>query len=423
MDGNDHVQGGGVGSECLLFVQATKKERAVIRAMLSRLAESAPTAAGVGRASAWAWAGLRLAAFVLLAAGVGIGLGDGDEFDDVGCSVAQQPGGTSQGAHTAKTRERAGDKLAGSEGGAAGAGGGAGPFGGKAEEGLWDDRPSGVPDRTSNIQHPTSNVEGGGGRSTEVGGKGEEGLRTTGKGEALSPPLAGKAGPFRYSLRHEGWGWVFECSKGRVCFKPEIGLSYVGWLLAAPDEAVPCAKLFSRFSGGQRKDLPIAELPDPETGASQEVTDAVGMAQWLPDKDEAEARNRYYAQLMEYKETIGNSAVPESERAEAQRLYDDLVTFLKKHYQRAPDPGRAMTKLVHRSIRRLCDHLREPMPGERASNPVAAALGEYITKHILVPSRRYTRAKPGANVRVARGELAGRLIFECPPDDRWCVQL
>jgi DNA-directed RNA polymerase specialized sigma24 family protein len=30
---------------------------------------------------------------VLLAAGVGIGLGDGDEFDDVGCSVAQKPEG------------------------------------------------------------------------------------------------------------------------------------------------------------------------------------------------------------------------------------------------------------------------------------------------------------------------------------------
>jgi hypothetical protein len=76
---------------------------------------------------------MRLAAFVLLAAGVGVGLGDGDEFDDVGCSVAQQPGGTSHGAHSAKTRERSGGKLPGSEGGSAGASDGGGPDGGKAE--------------------------------------------------------------------------------------------------------------------------------------------------------------------------------------------------------------------------------------------------------------------------------------------------
>jgi hypothetical protein len=56
-------------------------------------------------------------------------------------------------------------------------------------------------------------------------------------------------------------------------------------------------------------------------------------------------------------------------------------------------------------------------------DPVAVAFAEYIEQHILVPSRRYTRAKSGANVRVARGELAGRLIFECPPGHRWNVRM
>ena len=149
MDGNDHVQGGnglrivqatqeeraaemglqdhrttddgtGRGESGKQIVQATEEARAAIRGLVSRLAESAPPAAGVGRAPALAWAGLRLAFMVLLAAGVGIGLGDGDEFDDVGCSVAQQPGGSSHGAYSGKTRERAGGKLAGGGGGAAG---------------------------------------------------------------------------------------------------------------------------------------------------------------------------------------------------------------------------------------------------------------------------------------------------------------
>jgi hypothetical protein len=117
MDGIGHVHGGDARGGGLRVVQATEEEQAAIRAMLSKRAESAPVGAGVGRASALAWAGLKLAAIVLLAAGVGVGLGDGDEFDDVGCSVAQQPGGTSHGARSAQARERADGKLAGSDGG------------------------------------------------------------------------------------------------------------------------------------------------------------------------------------------------------------------------------------------------------------------------------------------------------------------
>jgi hypothetical protein len=105
------------------------EEQAAIRGMLNKLVESAPAAAGLGRAPALAWAGLRLAAMVLLAAGVGIGLGDGDEFDDVGCSVAQQPDGSSHGAYSAKTRERAGGKLPASDSGSAGSSGDGGPGG------------------------------------------------------------------------------------------------------------------------------------------------------------------------------------------------------------------------------------------------------------------------------------------------------
>jgi hypothetical protein len=81
--------------------------------MLNKRADSAPAAAGVGRASALAWAGLKVAAMVLLAAGVAHGLGDGDEFDEAGCSVAQQPGGSCHGARSAQARERDDGNLPG----------------------------------------------------------------------------------------------------------------------------------------------------------------------------------------------------------------------------------------------------------------------------------------------------------------------
>jgi hypothetical protein len=117
--------------------------QAAVRGMLNNLVESAPAGAAVGRAPAVAWAGLRLAAMVLLAAGVGIGLGDGDEFDDVGCSVAQKPEGKK--AEMLKAEMLKAERLKGEDGGA------------KAEN------------RTSNIQHRTLQPEDGG-RRTEDGG-------------------------------------------------------------------------------------------------------------------------------------------------------------------------------------------------------------------------------------------------------------
>jgi hypothetical protein len=258
----------------------------------------------------------------------------------------------------------------------------------------------------------------------------EEGVPAGSRTSHAAPPLPecpphilAPTDACRYSLRHQRACWLLDFKAGPVQLTPETGLGYAAYLLSEPGELVPSATLFSRFSIGHRKNVVALELPDPETGRLVPLTDGVGTGQLALDKDEAAARSRYRAQLLEYEETIGNPAIPESERAEAQGLYDELVAFLKEHYRPAPDPGKAVTKLVHRSIQRLCDHLREPMAGEEAPDPGAVAFAEYIEEHILIPSRRYTRARPGARVRIARGELAGRLIFECPPGDRWDVKL
>jgi len=240
---------------------------------------------------------------------------------------------------------------------------------------------------------------------------------------ASPPPTPETAEPFRHCLRREPACWVLLFKDGRAYLKYEIGLAYVAYLLAHPGEPVPSATLFSKFSAGHRSNLSAPELPDPETGRPEPITDGVGIVGLPPDRDEAEARRRYYAQLTDYKATRDDVSLPVAERDEAQRRQDELLAFLKQHYRPARGPGQAVTKLVHRSIQRLCDHLREPMPGEKAPSPVARAFAEYIEEHLLVPSRRYTRAKPGANVRLARGELAGRLIFECPTGDRWSVHL
>ncbi|MCX6929478.1 MAG: hypothetical protein NT154_40625 [Verrucomicrobia bacterium] len=245
--------------------------------------------------------------------------------------------------------------------------------------------------------------------------------RTASDASASSPLKMEIADPFRYSLCREAGCWVLCFRDGEAYLKREIGLEYVGCLLAQPDQWVPSATLFSRFSAAHGKNLAAAELPDPETGDLTPLTDGVDTGQLRPDNDEAQARRRYWAQLGEYKGTFSDRSIPEPEREEARRLHDELLAFLKQHYRSEADPGGDVTRVVHRSIQRLCTNLRKPAAGQGVANPVALAFAEYIELHILVPSRRYTRAKAGANVRVARGELAGRLIFECPPDDCWSV--
>ncbi len=176
-------------------MHATEEEQAAIREMLIRRAESAPAGAGAGRASALAWAGFKVAAMVLLVAGVAVGLGDGNEFDDVGCSVAQQPGGASHGGRSAQAGERGGGKVPGSDGGTAG--------------GSGDGRSAGGPEcevRAETCPHrmPDGQCQGSNRQCRYVAGA------VPGRAGALSAAIEGDAatGHFRIHVaptNEEGW--------------------------------------------------------------------------------------------------------------------------------------------------------------------------------------------------------------------------
>lgn len=102
------------------FAVVTAQERAAIHQLLQE-----PDAPGgrVGRATVMARAALKIAGVLLLTAAVVNGYADGDEFNEVGCSVAQQPTEAASGAPSAQSRDRGGRKQAGSERKAVGASG------------------------------------------------------------------------------------------------------------------------------------------------------------------------------------------------------------------------------------------------------------------------------------------------------------
>jgi hypothetical protein len=104
----------------------TANEREAINGVLRR--------AGVlgGRAAALATAVAKILGVLVVGAGIEIGFSDGDEFDDVGCTVAQRPAAV-RGAHAGQSRERAGGKVGESDKGSGDGGGGGSAGAGRPE--------------------------------------------------------------------------------------------------------------------------------------------------------------------------------------------------------------------------------------------------------------------------------------------------
>jgi hypothetical protein len=108
------------------FGDVTAQERAVLSRFLNR---GKMGGAQGGRARSMALAALKFAAVLLVGAGIVQGYGDGDDFDEVGCTVAQQPGGGSHRGHSHGSPEDGGGKMGDPEGAGGDGPGGGGPDG------------------------------------------------------------------------------------------------------------------------------------------------------------------------------------------------------------------------------------------------------------------------------------------------------
>ena len=224
---------------------------------------------------------MRLAALVLLAAGVGIGLGDGDEFDDVGCTVAQQPGGTSHGAHSAKTREQAGGKLPGSDGGSAGSAGGSGA-GGRPECEV----------RAAMCAHRMADglCQRSGRQCRLFAGAGARKPARPRHSRPRPPEQP------RYALRRDGNLWHLTFDGRQAILNHEQGICYVAEMFSRPGERVKKLNLAAKYSSPKSNRRGSLEIYDPATGkydtpASTEAVHEAALA-----ADDNESRRAYKEQ-------------------------------------------------------------------------------------------------------------------------------
>ncbi len=233
---------------------------------------------------------------------------------------------------------------------------------------------------------------------------------------AVEPPA-----PSRYSLCREPACWVLVYQGNHVHLKHVIGLHYVNYLLQHPNQAVSGAALFSKFHPPSPETSGITQLALPEAGELIDLPDDATPSEENLDKDTQRILAAHREKAQEFREILRDQAASASDKKFAQQRLREIIHFLATQKSTTRDPNTRAAKRVRKSIQRLCDNLAGPEPGRPAPDPVPREFAGYIEQHILVPSRRYTVARKGANVRVARGELAGHLIFECPPGHRWSV--
>jgi hypothetical protein len=229
--------------------------------------------------------------------------------------------------------------------------------------------------------------------------------------------------PLCCTLRREPACWVLVLQGQRAYLKYEIGLEYVAYLLSHPGQRVSGATLFSKFHPQSPKASGISSVGSPDAGGVTDLADDATLSEENLDKDTERVLEAHRETAQEFRETLQDPAASASDKEFARRALQEIIGFLAAQKKTSQDPNTRAVKRVHKSIQRLCDNLAGQGPGHSAPDPVARGFAGYIAQHILVPSRRYTVARKGANIRVARGELAGHLVFECSTSHRWAVHV
>jgi hypothetical protein len=237
-----------------------------------------------------------------------------------------------------------------------------------------------------------------------------------------SRPTVELPAPSRYSLCREPACWVLVYEGHRVHLKHEMGLHYVSYLLRHPNQALSGATLFSKFHPQSPATSGITQLALPDAGELIDLPDDATLSEENLDQDTQRILAAHKEKAQEFREILQDQAASAADRKFAQERLREIIHFLATQKSTTRDPNTRAARRVRKSIQRLRDHLAGPEAGQPAPDAVPREFADYIEQHMLVPSRRYTLARKGANVRVARGELAGHLIFECPPGHRWSVR-
>ena len=240
--------------------------------------------------------------------------------------------------------------------------------------------------------------------------------RTTRTSTATTEPLTPAPRPPHYALQLRHGAWLLTFAGQQVPLKHEQGLYYAQYLLGHPNEPVPAALLFQKFNRRLPDSPGIAEITGPDTGEVTALSDDSIPREIFLSRDTQEILKRHKLQLAKLQATVDDPTTPEHLREDALTQRDQLRDFLLAQFHNPPaGPQQAASKRVRKSLSRLLTSLRAPPRPGAKPDPIKSRFADFLHKYLFLPSRRFTA--PGQ--RAARGELAGKLLYESPPQTRW----
>jgi hypothetical protein len=207
----------------------------------------------------------------------------------------------------------------------------------------------------------------------------------------------------RCALRRELGFWELTFQGQSAIFKHERGALYVACLLLDP----PPEPLHA-----------VALALKARSMAGQVAGDAELVHERSLGLDEAEGVRNLRRRQHELEALMDDENEIAPVRAEAQREWEEITEFQRKHPWRTRDCAQKYVRAVAMAIRRLHGHLVSAVNAVGAPHPVLQAFALHLHEHVLIPSGR-GGGHGGARLTSAP---AGCFTYEPPQGVVWSAE-
>jgi hypothetical protein len=175
-----------------------------------------------------------------------------------------------------------------------------------------------------------------------------------------------------FALRKDFGIWVLTHRGQNANLKHEIGLEYIAFLMAHPNQEFHGLELALKVRAAREG-----------TPGREDTLNERAMA-----LDDAEAARRLYRKQRELEGLIDDENTIEAVRDEAYEQLKAILEFQKKNVSKTSSQAQKASHAVGMAIKRLYKRLSATFDAHGNPPPVLRAFANYIYDHILFPSGR-----------------------------------
>jgi hypothetical protein len=189
-----------------------------------------------------------------------------------------------------------------------------------------------------------------------------------------------------FALRKDYGVWELTCGNQRANLKHEIGLEYVAFLMAHPNQ---------EFHGLELA-LKVRAAREGAPGRDDMLNErAIAL-------DDAEAARRLYRKQRELEALIDDVNTIEAVRDEAYEQLKQILEFQKKNISKTSSQAQKASHAVGMAVKRLYKRLATAFDAHGNPRPILRAFAQHILDRILLPSGR-TLSHGGIRDKISGG--------------------